>query len=839
MKKFLLRSAVFIITFAVTLVVASRVLNKNQDNMTMEMGRATLPVITMLFGETAYNPLYGHVRPMDPAAQREQITILTENRKTNFNIRTYGRNVTKITYQVRSGDGERLIENTELEDFKRDGDVITGEISLKDLIEQNTEYVLAIGLTMDGWQEAWYYTRAVWDPESLLGQQLEFIHNFHKKLYYREEAKELIKYLESNSRLEANDTFHHVTIHGSFKQITWGDLRLTETRDPLYTLKEINGRDASVVVDYAVSTEASDRTTNYRVRECYKIRYSPDRTYLLAYDRTMTQIPDEKALYGGDKILLGIGDENVNMMENESGTVVAFQQADRLFSYNVPAQKMALLFSFYDPETEDRREERDESDVKILNVDEDGNVDFAVYGYVNRGTREGEVGIRICRYDAKVNTISEKAFIPWDKPYSNLKSELEELLFLSADGSLYLMLEHGVYRLDLENKTCEEVAKAYADGCLQTSEDHGILAWQQPGSDGYARTIQVRDLSENTQAELQCNADEALKILGFMGQDLIYGVAVKSEIQRTLGGKETFPAYKLVIVKADGTILKEYEQKGIYVTDVSLEENQIILERATRSEDGRLVPASQDHVTKTSQAKATKNKVSVVEIDVYEKYVQIQVNGKIDSKKVQLLTPKEVIQEGAEDFKVEILTPAESYRVYGPFGLDGSFLSAGSAIARADEISGTAYDGAGNKIWRKGDRSSRNQIMAISEPEKVSAEESLAVCLDVMLRLRGISIDGAALLERGKTPEEILMENANEGMLLELPAESLEATLYYVSRDIPVLAILEGGEAVLITGYNESQIVIFQPGTGKLYKRGMNDALKWLQENGAGFLILC
>ncbi|MBR3508623.1 MAG: hypothetical protein IKO03_07660 [Lachnospiraceae bacterium] len=837
MKRFLIRCTVFVLTFVITWVVAGKLLNKDHDNMTMEMARATLPVITMLWGTQEYNPLCGYVVPMDPAMQRDGITILGENRATEFRIFTYGRGVTKITAQVRNSDGTRLIENLEITDYQRDQGTIQARLALKDLIEKGQEYVITIGLTLDDWQEVYYYTRAIWDEESLIGEQLSFVRSFHETLYHREEAKALTKYLESNSRLESNKTFHKVNIHSSFKQVTWGDLKVTETRKPTLTLLESHGQTASVRVQYGVSTAGSERDVNYRLQEFYRIRYSPDRTYLLDFERTMTQIPDEEALLGGDKIILGIGDENVDMMENEDGSVVAFQQADRLFAYQPSAQKLTLLFSFYVLGEEDAREERDESDIKILRVDPDGNVYFAVYGYMNRGEREGKTGIRVCRYDVSYNTISELAFIPWDKPYSNLKSQLEQLLYLGGENYLYLYLEHAVYQADLENKTYRKLLDVLEDGSMQASADNQILVWQEPSDKGYSNAIRIRDLSGEGEVTIKGEAGDALRVLGFMGQDVIYGAACQEQITRTGTGQVFFPMYQLCIVRADGTMLKKYAQDGIYVTDVTVEENQIILDRVTRNEDGSFHATTQDQVTKTQQVKAGKNQISIVEIDTYETYVQIKVKSKIDPKKVQLLTPKEVIQEGVDELVMDAKSPVKRYFVNGPKGLDGSYVSVSNAVNRADEISGSVLNEAGEVLWRKGDRSSRNQIMAIHEPEKTEdAAESQAVCLDVMLRQKGISVDSASLLAQGKYPAQILKESLTNAEVLDLSETSLEAVLYYVSRDIPVMALLGTEEAVLITGYNESQVVIFQPSTGKLYKRGMSDAAKWFEEGGNSFL---
>ena len=71
---------------------------------------------------------------------------------------------------------------------------------------------------------------------------------------------------------------------------------------------------------------------------------------------------------------------------------------------------------------------------------------------------------------------------------------------------------------------------------------------------------------------------------------------------------------------------------------------------------------------------------------------------------------------------------------------------------------------------------------------------------------------------------------------MDLSGCSLDAVLYYVNQDIPVLATLEDGNAVLIVGFNELNIVLMDPSTGTLYKKGMNDSTEWLTENGNRFI---
>ena len=72
--------------------------------------------------------------------------------------------------------------------------------------------------------------------------------------------------------------------------------------------------------------------------------------------------------------------------------------------------------------------------------------------------------------------------------------------------------------------------------------------------------------------------------------------------------------------------------------------------------------------------------------------------------------------------------------------------------------------------------------------------------------------------------------------ILDLSGCSLDAVLYYVNRDIPVMAILNDRSAVLIVGYNELNTVIMDPSTGTIYKKSINDSTDWFNANGNQFI---
>ena len=836
MKKTIIRIAVCVVVFLASALIIGSIMNQGHNNMTMEMAPATLPMITMESGGVACNELHGNTVEMDVAYQKDCITLLGEGRQANFTVDTFGREITGISTEVRSIDGSRLIENSEVTGWKANGKSFSVSLTLKDLIDTNTQYSLTLILELEGEQKVYYYTTILWNDDVHISEILEFATDFHGKLYDKEVAKELTKYLEPNSKLTDNGTFHKVNIHSSFQQITWGSLEPVQEDAASIRLTQISGNVASLLMDFVVSTGEGKNKIYYNVEEYYRVRYTSERMYLLDYERTMTQIPDTTRMYANDKILLGITDENVDMMESADGNTVVFSDMGQLLSYNAATNGLTVIFSFYDKDNADRRTLYDNHGIKILDVDEGGNVKFAVYGYMNRGRHEGETGIQIISYDNSLNTIEEEVYIPYSKSYAVLKDEMEQLLYRNRQQHVYFFLENGVYDVDLENRSAEQLVSIRQDDSLQVSENHEIIVWQEGDDINHSNQLNVRNLNTGEQTVIRAEDGEAIRPLGFMGEDIIYGVARESDIRTENSGQIFYPMYKVCISNSSGDNLKEYGQDGIYIVDCAIEGNQINLSRIQRSENGSYQEILDDQIMNNVEEELGQNKVVTADIDIYERYVQIQTKTTIDTKTIKVLNPKEVVFEGGRELTLDAVSEVSRYYVYNAYGVQGIYSAPGKAVKEAYDSSGVVTNDRGITVWLKGNRVSRNQIMAIKEESVTDQKNSLTVCLDNILRHAGITRNTEYDLAQGKTAIQILEENMTGVQVLDLSGCSLDAVLYYVNQDIPVLAILEDGEAVLVTGFNEFNVVIMEPSTGKLYKKGMNDATTWFAENGNHFI---
>ncbi|MDE7207986.1 MAG: hypothetical protein K2N90_12680, partial [Lachnospiraceae bacterium] len=819
MKNAISKVIVCFAVFILTLFVSSSIYNKGNEEMTANMTEASLPLVHITTNGIPHNYMHGLRQELNGSFFRDTITPLGEGRSLGFTIDKYGNNVDKISFEVRSIDGERLVESTPVENYTEDAEQIRATVTIKDLIETGVEYNWILMLETGG-ETVRYYTRIIDGSEYHTAPKLNFVKDFHEKTFDKEKANDLVTYLEPNARGD-NTTLSHVDIHCSLNQVTWADLNVKKLTEPQIVISEIDESTASVKLYYRVQTSGggswSKEVYTYNIVEFFRIRYTEDRIYLLDYERSMNQLFDPEAdVYASNKIMLGIRNSDVNMLESDGGSNLAFVNENQLFCYHSVDKKMAYLFSFYDGD--DPRSNYDSHGIKILNVDETGNVIFIVYGYMNRGNHEGNIGVEIYEYNGMLNTVEELMFIPYDKSFATLKTDIDQLSYINKSGVFYIYLDGVILAMNLVERTSSVVAENLQQGSFQVSESDKMLVWQN-SADAYDCTRLIRmNLNTGAMGEVRAEGNSRLLPLGFINEDLIYGVARYEDIEMDVSGAVTFLMHAVYIQDEQGEILKAYEHDGIYVTGAAIEDNLITLTRMTKNaETGSYEECESDQIVNNVVDETGYNSSEVVATQNYEKIVQIVLKNVVEPGKLKHTKPLLLMFEGSREMKVEIENPISRYYVYGKYGIDGTFTHEADAIKLAYTINGTVVDEKGEYVWKKTSRSTRNQIMAITGRQVEENGSELATCLDTILEFEGIVKNVQPMLERGSSVKQILEENLSGARVLELRGVSLDAILYYTNKDIPVLVSLEDGRAMLLIGFNELNVVVMNPATGTVY----------------------
>lgn len=847
-----IRRGIIVIVFFVSLLIFSFVLNQGNTDMTMEMAPASLPVASIIIDDYKVNEMHGYSQRMDAATIRDGLTPIEEDREIAFQIEMYGQELKELRFEVRSVDGERLIEDTRVTDYTRTADAVTASVNLKDLINENVEYNFILVLTLEDGREVYYYTRVIQNAYTLTKPKLDFIMDFHRKTFDKEAAKELSIYLEPSSEGD-NSNFGNVDIHCNLNQVSWGNMNVTEITETAVTICELSENLASVRLESIVQVKDGKITNTYRVKEFYRIRYTKERFYLLNYNRSMEElVPMEKSTFANNKIILGIQSQDVQMAESDGGNILAFENAGRVYCYDVTENKLAQLYAFFDEDNFDVRTYYDRSAVKILDVEENGNVSFMVYGYMNRGIHEGEVGVEVFYYNHLLNTIEEQIFIEYNKSPQLLMADIEKLAYVNRNNALFALIEGAIYKINMEEKSSEIIISGLGEDNLYVSRSNQMVVWQENTDGAGTKKLVLMNLNTEETTFIQAGAGEYCKAVGFMNEDVIYGLANVEDVSEDQLGSIVFPMKELLIQAENGTVLKRYQSEDIYIMDGEINDNQLNLtrakgvrkEREEQETEGALEPmpleltmTTDDQITSNIEEEEGTNKIVEAVTDLYETIQQIELKKEIEVKSIQFLTPKEVMYEGGRNLVLkEEKESVDRYLVYTRGELSGVYAEPREAVLYAYEHVGTVLDQEGDQIYRRGELVTRNQIMAIKESEATKERSSLAVCLNTILQYEGASRNTEYMLAQGENAHSILTNVLKDYQILNLTGCTMDAMLYYVNQDIPVLALQEDGTAVLIIGFNQQNIVLMDPVNGKIYKKGMNDSRAMFEENGNRFM---
>ncbi len=840
MKRLILKILVSIIAFAATLVIFDKVMNRGNTNTTRDMERATLPVVYMNIGGTYVNELCGYTSNMDEALLRENITPLDENRRVSFRIVKFGQLISKVNAKVRSLDGSRLIETIEVTDFTEDDYSISSSIALKDLLEEDKEYNLEINITLSDNTLAMYHTRIIKSDSLCVKEKLGFVESFLEKETSEETNVELKKYMESNY-LGDNTTLATVGIHSSMKQLAYADLQIKMISEPSIAIKEIAPETAVIVANYLVETQNNQKNEKHYVEEYFRIKYSNETTYLLDYKRTMDKLPDEETdLVEVTRIYLGITNEDkILLEESDDANMLALSVGNKLFSYNISQGRLVRLFSFYDKDNFDTRTYRNSHTIKPLNIDEAGNAWFVVYGYMNRGTYEGRVGLTLYYYNAITGVVEEQFFVGSDKTHEMVERDLNELSYISRDGIFYFMLDNNIYAINTETKNVELLVKDLEENSYTVSWNSSMMVWIDGNDVNSTESLNIMNLNTKQINVVSAPAGQLIKPLSFMGEDFVYGLAYKDDVLKDETGRVTFPMYVVRIENKYGEVLKEYAVDDTYVSAVECEGNLLTLSRVKKASSDNLkyINVENDYITNNQNVYELENSISETTVNPYEKVHYIGFKKGLKNK-VVLVKPQEVIYEGNNEIVLEKTdTDLKYYYTYYEGKLQGIYTNPANAVNSANKNYGTVVNETGNYVWYRANRSLRNQIMDLTKEKDKSDEpvSPLVFCLDNIMEYKGVVRSSEYMINRGETVLSILNDALTDCDVIDLTGCELDSMLYYINKDVPVLALMNDGSAYMLIGYNSLSLVVCEPKKGS-YKIGINEAAKMFEESGNKFI---
>lgn len=835
MSKRAIKILVLVIVFIGALITFSIVTNQVNEDLTTTMSDASLPVMRFYMDGAKVNELHGYVKEMDALKMRDTITPISATREVNIGIDTYGKSIDNIVYEIRSMDGNRLVADTEITDYQVTGNKVNINLTFENILEENEEYLLIFTLTA-GSDNIHYYTRLIRADEYYTKECLDFVLKFHNSTFDESGTTFIPTFVEAATG-DAT-TLNYVDLTCTLKQIMWANLNPTPLTDPVIDFKEVNSSYNVLTATY-VATYVNDfgETEYYNVEEYYRLRQTSERMYVLNFERTTSEIfSGERNFFSDtDEIQLGIRDLDVEFQTNENGNLICFVQAGELWCYDVTNNEITQIFSFRSIEGIDVRENWNQHDIKIVRVDEAGSVDFVVYGYMNRGDHEGEVGTAVYHYDGLAYTVEEEAFIPSDSNYEILKAEMGQLIYEDDLGNLYIMQEGTIYKINLDSYGVTELVTGLNSDCYAVAASDKYVSWVETEERYSCKEVNILNLKDGSSYTIKASSGMYIKPLGFIGEDFIYGIANSSDVMTDAAGNVTFPMHTLKIVNVESeSELKSYSPESGYIEGIDIQDYTIQIMLFGLGADGQYVSTGTDSIM-NREADSNENvivKTSATEIK--ETQVQLQFSATRASSKLKVIRSKGRLVEEDRTVKLD-KENGERFYVYVKGDVCLATDSISEAITLANKRLGVVIDSNQSYIWMRARKTSQSAFKNIAASETEAG--SVVGALSAMLEYNGVAVSAGELIAAGDTAKDVLESTLEDAIVLDITGVNSEELLFYLSNGSPVLAMTGSNSAILLTGYSSSSnLYYYDPSTNQTGTISFEDADEIFAKGGSKFM---
>lgn len=810
MKNFFKRFLVLLVVFILGVAGTAFLMNNETTDDRSDMNDAVLPEVMVQFGDVLTNRMYGYRQPMEADFVRDSVTPLDTTKKLTLVVNPYDTKVRNLSYEIRTSDGSKVMENRTIKSLDTGSDgYLRTEIEISSGLLMNQEYSLQITLSTNH-GDAYYYTRVVSRSATYTEQYAKFAGDFVQMSLDKTQADNLAAYLETSDSASSRN-FAGLNINSPLADVSWGNLNPQLSKAGIPVIKDINETTASISIEYEISAQNENGNTEYYlVTDFYRMRYDETRIRLLDFKRSASEVFDPSlSVISNSGLLLGVRSKDVDYLTNEDGSVTAFTQNGDLWSYVPDTGKFVEIFTFRKNTESDFRDARVEHDIKLLSVENNGDVHFMVYGYMNRGAHEGYSGVGIYHYNNDQGAIEEQVFIPCTESFEFLQEDLGTLSYVNQSGQLFIMIAGNLYQINIDENTYEVLADHIDSDDFGVSVTNAHAAWKSEGGD-YAGQIEFIDFDTMERRRIAPEASQKLDLLGFMNEDLVYGVVLDGDTLPNATGYMIDGITTFRIEGFDGTVKKEYHQDGLYVAGVTV--GTTLMEFTLVQKSGDIYKGvKKDNIMNNSTAATDKTSVEQTSSTRQGVIVRLTFEDSPSSEEPLILYAK--VRNAGEkvvDIQVDKSSVEEVYYVYAGGGLDSVWTDPAKAVQRADKQTGVVLNRAQQYVWERGNMKTQITLNTTDIPEIIRTAS-----LDVQNLQNGLG---------------------DSAKVIDLTGCSLENVLYEVSAQRAVIARTGSDSSVVIVGYDQYNTYLLDPSTGEVKPYGMNDSTALFKNAGNMFI---
>jgi len=795
--KYFVLTGVFLVALVISFLLAQQ-RKVTEGFVSSNLEPSTLPLVWTVMCDEKMNCMHGHVSDVGYDVAYDTLCLLPADRRMTLQVENTNQDILSMSYEVRDAELTQLMEKTVVTDYSRSGSVITADLTLQNLLSPETEYRLDFIIDTEEKGEIHYYSRIkISEDLELASEMLQVVKDFSARNFDYDLAKENTTYMETDGSADETN-LAYTNLKSQFSNLAYNGLKLTPSANKDLRLCEYDDNTGEIHYSYIAVRDNDGTKEYYQIDETFILRQGTIRIYLMNYSRDIREIfVGSSNTLSGKRVTLGINDENdIEAMNTDDNNSTYIVSGGDLWRIDCEDGRVTSVFSFRSNNVDDVRNSYAKHDIHLLRTDGDV-INFLVYGYMNRGVHEGETGISYMKYDPSTDISSEILFIPVDRSFEYIDYDMEQLAYLNSGDILYLKIGKNIYSVDTKSGSYVEIAANLDTYSLVINKDMDMMAWQSSNNVFGSETINVMDFESGEKKEIRAESGSALKLDGFIGSDIAIRVCSDNDKWIRNGKVNCVPAQAVEILNDNLDILKHYGESDTYIMDVAVHDGRLNMNLYAKNEDGSYKKKGEDTLVSSDEAPDRLEGIGSYQTEDKLKVFYVELPADVKVRRIKSTGAADIVINGID---VAGMSAGED-DIYAAYG-DGKLIGIYSIPADAINM---VYDRMGIVKHHAG-----------------------------LLYNRAATVTSRILARPYELAETVLDEREN-GELLDLTGITLKEALYFVSSKKPVLTWVDGERPVLIYAYDKSIITCHDLETGEIMYLGMEEAEKEIINAGSDF----
>ena len=498
---------------------------------------ATFPIIYQVRNNRKINEMRGFVDERYNIVSNDTITMLETERKLELLINNNNNVINALEYEIRDKTSKSLLERTKVEisdeNRNKEKDETKVVLNIQNLIKHNTSYLLTIKINVNR-RSAYYFANVIYRPKNILDDALAQTEWFTEMTFDPVTAggyeKGIVRYLETSINRDMRE-LHTVTLQQSFEQLTFADTKMKRASDYYFSIYQAQEYSYTIAINYLTKSGKDSKNEYFINRDEYVLRWDGKRWYFMKFTRSteeLVNLEDNPFNDANDRFYTGVTNPNkIVKIESQNKRFFAFCKEREIYRYDADTKTMTNIFSYHIQSKETFANVAKDFAIKLMDVNDNGDVTYIVYGYNMTGLNEGNMGIGVFTYHSETNESEENIFIPIYTTYQSLKYDIERLC-VYKNNRLIFKSYNKVYSIDINTAEILTLADGFEETKFAASSNSRYFAFNNDKED-VSKHINIYNIEDGRVITIDANEGENIEVVTFMNDDRVINAVTGKE----------------------------------------------------------------------------------------------------------------------------------------------------------------------------------------------------------------------------------------------------------------------------------------------------------------------